>query len=114
MTREKLINEAVAKAIGWVLGPSLFWKSPDGREWLLDFCEDYNAIYLYVFPEIEKRWLWEEFWGFLVQPSYTTKLSYCSYDEVMATRDLALATPLQICEAFLRATGNWTQEMEAK
>lgn len=112
MTREQLINEAVAKAL---------WESLEGgpvfkiSEHILirpDFAGEFGItdIHRYLFPHIEKLGLWEAFgealsWvvGTPTHPNSTNK----------GIKIIALATPLQICEAFLRATGAWTKEMEA-
>ncbi len=106
MTREKLINEAVAKALGWVKCFAHDWQDESGNLWDVRILSKDYALVRRVFPHIEKMELWPEFYARL----HKQKSDYNDYVE--GARDLALATPLQICEAFLRATGNWTKEME--
>lgn len=111
MTREELINEAVAKALGWKpdIEDSCWWILPDGNLRDLSFSGLYwMDIHTYLFPEIEKRGLWPEFARFLFAGK-TIAHTIAGY-----TRLVFLATNEQICEAFLRCTGNWTEEMEAK
>ena len=102
MTREQMINEAVAKAVRLL--------EEDGLKPYINFHCDRNLIADHIFPEIEKRGLWNEIWEYLPDGGIFPIESNAFAE---GARVLALATPLQICEAFLRATGAWTEEMEA-
>lgn len=99
MTREQLINEAVAKALGW--------KKPfDGLYGL----SAWHSIHEFIFPEIKKRGLLEKFCSAL----YRSTNPETEEDLFLEGAGMMLsATPEQISEAFLRATGAWTKEMGA-
>lgn len=126
MTREQLINEAVAKALGWKLDAvdSRWWVLSDGTfRYLPSRGFAWNDIHTYLFPEIEKRGKWDrlaenldkhltEDWAYhhVAGSEYSAGWMISPGDvlEIFVTK-----TPLEICEAFLRATGGWTKEMES-
>ncbi len=153
MNREQLINEAVAKALGWKMtwtgsidaGTLTTWVSSDRKvkvDWFYGATEDYDdalnqdplfmysrdMIGKYLFPHIEKLGLRFKFADALMclvpaeeaRAATITQLILNGFpvdvDSIglnMGVYLMMAATPLQICEAFLRATGNWTKEMEA-
>lgn len=109
--KDEEIIKAVAELDGWEKTPAGFWKKPPGSL-LQRSLPPYLTSRGTIVPVIEKQWknLGSNSFDGNKFSDYLRKLvdekECCTTHTTMR---VLLATPRQICEALLRATGRWKE-----
>ncbi len=117
MTPQDLMNNAIAKKIGWEQGES-GWKLVNGytvSPTFTDISLGWFQIHGYMIPWVNKQENAVELWTDIYAELPVSEQSWDAADDdsITALLDFVYATPEQISVAFLRATGAWTKKMEA-
>ena len=101
--RDSELNERVARALGWTKMRSWWQLGETERDILPHYARSLDEC-TEIIAEVERRGLWDEFsvhLHFMTECEISRKSQLLDASQGM--RDALLATPRQICEAFIAA-----------